>query len=781
MSVDHQRPVGSPLGAPVPHESALGHVSGEARYVDDIPHPPGMLVGLVLGSSEPHGRIVGRHRGEALRVPGVHGVYFADDIPGENNVGPVVHDEPLLADKMVHCVGQPVAFVVAESMEAARKALALVQVEIDPLPAFTDIQAGIAGKSFTGEPHVIERGDVQAALEAAPHRLSGTVDNGGQEHFYLETHASLAVPGEDRQMKVYSSTQHPSEVQILVAATLGWGRSRVTVECPRMGGAFGGKETQAAQFACLAAMAARQTGRAVKVWLCRDDDMSLTGRRHPFHTKFDVSFDDQGVIQALSADLYADGGWATDLSLSILDRGMFHLDNGYWLPNVRLRGYVVRTNRVSNTAYRGFGGPQGMVVGEHIMERIAAHLGADPLEVRRRNFYAGENNRTPYGQEVVDFRLHRILDELVERSDLKTRREEVAAFNAANTWRKRAIAFAPVKFGISFTASFLNQAGAYILLYADGTVQLNHGGTEMGQGLYTKMLQICSHALGAPLSDIVHQPTSTGKVPNTSATAASSGSDLNGQAVAVAALTLVERLKPIAAEMLGCSVDEMELASENTGEFPVKNGRPGWAWHDGKVVTLDEVAGKAYFAQVSMAATGFYKTPDIGYDRAAGKGKPFHYFAYGASVSEVEVDGLTGEWRLRRVDILHDVGNSLSSDIDKGQVEGAYVQGLGWLTWEELVFNDKGFLTTHSPSTYKIPAIGDVPEEFNVHLLERAPQEDVVYGSKAVGEPPFMLAIGTHCAISRAASAFGPRGTDVAVAIPATNEAILMGVMKARG
>ncbi|MCA9569229.1 MAG: xanthine dehydrogenase molybdopterin binding subunit, partial [Myxococcales bacterium] len=750
----------SPLGRGLPHESALRHVSGEARYIDDLPHPPGMLVGMVLGSPVAHGRIVGRSREEALRVPGVHGVWFAEDVPGENNVGPVVHDEPLLADTLVHCVGQPVAFVVAESYAAARKALEAIRLEIEELPAITDIQQGIARGSFIGATHTIERGDSRGAIDAASHRLSGTVDNGGQEHFYLETHASLAIPGEDRQITVYCSTQHPSEVQVLVAKALGWGRSRVTVECPRMGGGFGGKETQAAQFACMAAMATVKTGRPVKVWLCRDDDMTLTGRRHPFHTRWEVGFDDAGRILGLQADLHADGGWATDLSLSILDRGLFHMDNAYWLPNVRMRGFVVRTNRVSNTAFRGFGGPQGMVVIEHVMERVAAKLGLDPAEVRRRNFYGeAPNNLTPYGQEVTDFRMHRIFDELIASSDLVARRAEVAAFNATHRWRKRAIALAPVKFGISFTASFLNQAGAYVLLYADGTVQLNHGGTEMGQGLYTKMLQICAHALGAPLSDIVHQTTSTAKVPNTSATAASSGSDLNGQAVAVACETLVERLKPVAAGLLGCRVDAMHVAAGNTGAIPTKGGVPAWAWHGGEVVTLAEVATKAYLSQVPMAAAGFYRTPDIGYDRTAGKGKPFHYFAYGASVSEVEVDGLTGEWRALRVDILHDVGSSLSEDIDKGQVEGAYVQGLGWLTFEELVFDDRGFLTTHSPSTYKIPAIGDVPEDFRVSLLERAPQDGVIYGSKAVGEPPFMLAIGTHHAISRAVSAFGPPGT----------------------
>lgn len=771
----------SPLGKGLPHESALRHVSGEARYIDDLPHPPGMLVGVVVQSPVAHGRIVRKDRREALKVPGIHGVFFAEDIPGENNVGPVVHDEPLLADRMVHCVGQAVAFVVGETYDAARKAAAAVELEIEELPAIVDVRAGIEAGAFIGEPHVIERGSPEDAIASAPHTLSGTVDNGAQDHFYLETQAALAVPGEDRQITVWSSTQHPSEVQTLVAATLGWGRSRVTVECPRMGGGFGGKETQAAPVACLSALAARAIGRPVKLWLSRDDDMTLTGRRHPFHSTYQVGFDDEGRILGLTADLHADAGWATDLSLSILDRGLFHMDNAYWLPDVRLKGLAVRTNRVSNTAFRGFGGPQGMVVIEHILERIAHAVGRDPVEVRRANFYGeAPNNRTPYGQEVVDFRLDRIFDELVESADLEARRAEVTAFNEANAWRKRAIAVGPVKFGISFTASFLNQAGAYVLLYADGTVQLNHGGTEMGQGLYTKMLQVCSHALGAPLADIVHQTTSTGKVPNTSATAASSGSDLNGQAVADAARTLVERLKPVAAGLLEAELAAVSFAAESPGPYPTKDGKPGWAWHGERVVTLAEVASAAYFQQVPMAAAGFYRTPDITYDRAAGKGKPFHYFAYGASVSEVEVDGLTGQWRLRRVDILHDVGSSLSSDIDRGQVEGAYAQGLGWLTTEEAVFDDRGFMTTHSPSTYKIPAIGDIPEAFNVRLLERAAQEGVIYGSKAVGEPPFMLAIGTHAAIERAVRAFATDGRDVTVAIPATNEAILMGVERAR-
>jgi len=768
----------SPLGRGVPHESALRHVSGEARYIDDLPSPPGLLVGAILGSSEPRGRITRKDRSGALAVPGVHAVYFAEDLPGANNVGPVVHDEPLLAVDEVFCVGQPVAFVVAESYAACRAAIAAIEVEIEALPALTDIEQGIAAEAFIGDTHVIERGQVDVSLFEAEHRLSGSLSSGGQDHFYLETQAALAIPGEDRSVTVFSSTQHPSEVQTLVAAALGWGRSRVTVDCPRMGGAFGGKETQAAPWACLAAVAATRLCRPVKMWLDRDSDMSHTGRRHPFSSTYEVGFDGEGRILGLKAELFADAGWATDLSLSILDRGLFHIDNAYWLPNVRITGKVVRTNRISNTAFRGFGGPQGMVVIEQLMEGIAEHLGLNPLAVRRANLYGdAPRDRTPYGQAVGDFRLPRLIDTLSERAALVERRAEVARFNGQNSWVKRGIALTPVKFGISFTASFLNQAGALVLLYGDGTVQLSHGGTEMGQGLYTKMLQVCSHALGVPLRDIVHQATSTAKVPNTSATAASSGSDLNGEAVADACRKLVSRLKPVAAELLGCAEEALCLAAESTGEIPESEGQPAWAWCGERSVRLSEVASAAYMRQIQLSAAGFYRTPELGYDRAAGQGKPFHYFTYGAAVSEVEVNGLTGEFRLRRVDIVQDVGDSLSEDIDRGQVEGAFVQGMGWLTLEELVFDARGMLLTHSPSTYKIPAIGDVPDAFNVHLLEHAHEPGVIYGSKAVGEPPFMLAISVHTAISRAVAAFGK---PVTVPIPATNEAILVAVEEAR-
>jgi xanthine dehydrogenase large subunit len=740
----------------------------------------GLLRALTLTSPHAHAKITSVDASEALKIEGVVAILFAKDIPEHNNVGPIFHDEPLLADGEVHCVGQNVGLILGESLEACRAAREAIAVSYEPLPAVLDLAQGIAENCFHGEPHIIRVGEVGAALAASPHRLDGSSESGGQDHFYLETHCSLAVLGEDRTLTIICSTQHPSETQALVAEHLGWPRSRVVVECPRMGGGFGGKETQAAWFACLAAIGAVQTGRPVKFWLDRDTDMFTTGRRHPFHTDWEVGFDDEGRILALRADLYSDGGWAADLSLAILDRALFHVDNAYWLPCVEFTGKVVKTNRVSNTAFRGFGGPQGMCVIEHIMERMAGHLGLDPLKVRTANFYGGENNHTPYGQLVEDFRIPRIVDELVESSGLHARRGEVEKFNEENEWRKRGIALTPVKFGISFTTSFLNQAGAFVLIYADGTVQLNHGGTEMGQGLYTKMLQVCAHDLGIDPSRIRSMATRTDKVPNTSATAASSGADLNGAAVADACSRLVDRLRAVAADMLGTSPGEISCAAGSFQAGPLKNGEPAWAWHGEQGISFEAVCFKAYMSQICLAESGYYRTPNIHYDRAAGHGKPFHYYAYGCAVSEVEVNGFTGEWQLVAVDILHDVGDSLSEDMDRGQVEGAFIQGLGWLTMEELVFGEQGELLTHSPSTYKIPAIGDVPTDFRVQLLDRAHNPTVVHGSKAVGEPPFMLAISTHVALCRAVGAFGAAGAEIPVETPATNEALLFAVERAR-
>jgi xanthine dehydrogenase large subunit len=584
---------------------------------------------------------------------------------------------------------------------------------------------------------------------------------------------SLAAPGEDGTVHLWCSTQHPTEVQCAVSGVLGLGHHEVVVEVPRMGGGFGGKETQASAFASMAALGAVRTGRPVKVWLNRDQDMMTTGKRHPFVSRYEAGFDREGRLLALEVRMFADGGFASDLSGAILDRGLFHLDNAYFIPTLRFEGRVARTNLPSNTAFRGFGGPQGVVVIEEVLSRAAERLGIDPAEIRRRNVYGpAPRNRAPYDQEVKseDNRLARLFDELMRSSGYAQRKEEVARFNAGSRHLKRGLSFQPVKFGISFTTSFLNQAGALVNVFQDGTVQLNHGGTEMGQGLHTKMITIAAHELGVPVSSVRIMNTATDKVPNTSATAASSGADLNGQAVRAACETLRERLRTVAAQLLGA--DSAEVVFEDGTVY--SRVRPE------QRIPFAKVTAQAYLSQVSMSATGYYRTPGIHYDRAAGKGKPFHYFAYGVAVVEVELSGLTGEHRLRRVDILHDCGNSLVPSIDLGQIEGGFVQGYGWLTCEEVLFDDKGYLRTHSPDTYKIPALGDVPHAFNVQLLQGAPQDDVIHGSKAVGEPPFMLAIGAVTALRQAIAAFGPPSHEVELRLPCTPEALLLAVENAR-
>jgi xanthine dehydrogenase large subunit len=666
-----------------------------------------------------------------------------------------------------------VAVVIAESYAIARKAAALVEIEYAPRAPLLTVQDAIAANSFLGEPHVMARGDVKAALAGAALKLSGELANGGQDHFYLETQASLVLPQEGGALRILSSTQHPSEVQTIVSEVLGIGRHQIVVEVPRMGGGFGGKETQAAPFAAMAALAAVKTGRPVKLWLNRDQDMAQTGKRHPFWSRFEAGFSRDGRLEALEVETFANGGFSSDLSQAILDRALFHMDSSFYVPNLRFTGRIVKTNLPSNTAFRGFGGPQGMLVMEEVVNRAAEKLGMDPAEVRRRNFYGdAPRNETPYGQPVTECRLERVDSELIAKSDYAKRRAEIDVFNQSSRWTKRGLGYQTVKFGISFTASFLNQAGAYLVVYADGSVQLNHGGTEMGQGLHTKMLAVCAHGLGVPLSRIRVMTTATDKVPNTSATAASSGADLNGQAVKDACDTLIARLRPVAATLL-------EVAEADADGIVFEDGRV-FSPDGGRSVPFAQVTGAAYLAQVPMAATGYYRTPDIRYDRAAGRGKPFHYFAYGAAVTEVEVSGLTGEHRVRRVDILHDVGSSLVPSIDRGQIEGGYIQGLGWLTCEEVLFDGKGRLLTHSPDTYKIPAIGEAPEDFRVALLERAPQSNTIHGSKAVGEPPFMLAISAVTALRHAIGGFGPKGHVVDLAIPATPEAILWAVEDAR-
>jgi xanthine dehydrogenase molybdopterin binding subunit/xanthine dehydrogenase small subunit len=754
----------------LPHESAHKHVTGEAIYVDDDAQQQNMLEVWPVCSPHAHAKILRRDAADARLMPGISTVLLAEDVPGLNDVGAVRHDEILLADKEVLYHGHIVALVVGATQELCRAAAAKVIVEYEPLPPIFTIEEAIEAGSFHSDPHHIRRGDVSAALAAAPKNFEGELSFGGQDHFYLETNAAWAETGEDGTVFISSSTQHPSEVQHIVAHLLDLPMHSVVVECPRMGGGFGGKETQAAMLAALAALAATKTGRKVRVRFNRDQDMMITGKRHPFLGKFRVGFDESGFLLAAKVDLFSNGGWSLDLSRAITDRALFHLDNAYYIPNVEFSGRVVKTNLASNTAFRGFGGPQGMLVIEEILDRIARRTGLAPELVRARNLYrgTGETNTTHYGQEIEDNRLQRIWSELTKSSEFAARREQLRQWNRDHPQRKRGLAITPVKFGISFTTTHLNQAGALVLLYQDGTVQVNHGGTEMGQGVYTNIALIAARELGLTTDRIRVMATRTDKVPNTSATAASCGTDLNGAAVRNACETLRDRLLPFAVEMLskknGGAIPPERIVFNDNLVLDSENPKIGFPFA--------ELLQRAYFARTSLSATGFYKTPDINYDREAGRGKPFHYFAVGAAVTEVEIDGFTGATHIRRVDILHDVGDAINHGIALGQVEGGFVQGAGWLTNEELVWDSEGRLLTHSPDTYKIPAVGDTPEIFNVAFLKDATQPNVVHGSKAVGEPPLMLAISVREAIRDAVAAFGNPGGQVPLASPATCEAI---------
>ena len=754
----------------IPHESAHKHVTGEAIYVDDNAQQQCMLEVWPVCSPHAHAKILRRDATDARLMPGISAVLLAEDVPGLNDVGAVRHDEILLADKEVLYHGHIVALVVGATPELCRAAAAKVIVEYEPLPAIFTIEEAIAAGSFHSDPHQIRRGDVSTALTSAPLSFEGEFSFGGQDHFYLETNAAWAETGEDGTVFISSSTQHPSEVQHIVAHLLDLPMHSVVVECPRMGGGFGGKETQAAMLAALAALAATKTGRKVRVRFNRDQDMMITGKRHPFLGKFRVGFDESGLLLAARINLFSNGGWSLDLSRAITDRALFHLDNAYYIPNVEFSGRAVKTNLASNTAFRGFGGPQGMLVIEEILDRIARATGLSPELVRARNLYrgTGETNTTHYGQEIEDNRLQRIWKQLIESSEFASRREQLCDWNGRHPKRKRGLAITPVKFGISFTTTHLNQAGALVLLYQDGTVQVNHGGTEMGQGVYTNIALIAARELGLKPDRVRVMATRTDKVPNTSATAASCGTDLNGAAVRNACETLRNRLIPFAVEMLseknGGAVPAERIVFNDNVVLDSENPKTS--------ISFAELLQRAYFARTSLSATGFYRTPDLSYDRDAGRGKPFHYYAVGAAVSEVEVDGFTGMAHIRRVDILHDVGDAINHGITLGQVEGGFVQGAGWLTNEELVWDSEGRLLTHSPDTYKIPAIGDTPEIFNVAFLENATQPNVVHGSKAVGEPPLMLAISVREAIRDAIAAFGNPGGQVPLASPATCETI---------
>ena len=768
-----ERPIARSLGErepALPHESGHKHVTGEAIYVDDYTVGQNMLEVWPVCAGQAHARITRRDASAARMMPGIVAVLLAEDVPGLNDVGAVRHDEILLANKEVFYHGQIVALVVGETQEICRAAAAKVIVEYESLPPIFTIEEAIAANSLHTQANHVRRGDVDAALTAAPLKLEGEISFGGQDHFYLETNASWAERGEDGTIFVSSSTQHPSEVQHIVAHVLALPMHSVVVECPRMGGGFGGKETQAATFAALAALAATKTGRKVRVRLNRDQDMMITGKRHPFLGKFSVGFDREGLLHAAKIDIFSNGGWSLDLSRAVTDRAVFHLDNAYYIPHVAFSGAVARTNLASNTAFRGFGGPQGMLLIEEIMDRVARRTGLAPEIVRAKNLYRekGETNTTHYGQEIEDNRIQRVWNELMMSSNFKERRNDLARWNKEHRHCKRGIAITPVKFGISFTTTHLNQAGALVLLFQDGTAQINHGGTEMGQGVHTNVAMIAARELGLTPDRVRVMHTRTDKVPNTSATAASCGTDLNGAAVKNACDTLRVRLFPFAFEMLqeknGRPPDDGKLAFDDNCIFDLELPEAR--------IPIAELIQRAYFARTSLSATGYYKTPDIHFNRETGRGKPFHYFAVGAAVSEVEVDGLTGMMQIKRVDILHDAGDAVNRGVARGQVEGGFVQGAGWLTNEELVWDSHGQLLTHSPDTYKIPAIGDTPELFNVAFLSQATQANVIHGSKAVGEPPLMLALSVREAIRDAVAAFGKTDGEVPLASPATCEAI---------
>jgi xanthine dehydrogenase molybdopterin binding subunit/xanthine dehydrogenase small subunit len=763
---------------PLPHESGHKHVTGEAVYVDDATVRENMLEVWPVCSPHAHAKIVRRDATAAKTMPGISRVLLAEDVPGLNDVGAVRHDEILLADKETFYHGHIVALVVGETPDACRAAAEKVVVEYEPLPPIFTIQEAIDQQSFHTQANHIARGDFSRAIADSSFTLEGDFAIGGQDHFYLETNAAWAERGEDGTIFVSSSTQHPSEVQHIVAHVLALPMHSVVIQCPRMGGGFGGKETQAAILASLAALAATKTGRKVRVRFNRDQDMMITGKRHPFLAKFRVGYDEEGFLQAAKIDIYSNGGWSLDLSRAVTDRAVFHLDNGYYIPNVEFRGFVAKTNLASNTAFRGFGGPQGMLVMEEIIDRVARQLGIPPEIVRARNLYrgTGETNTTHYGQEIEDNRLQLVWHELFARSGFVSRREELRQWNAKQPYRKCGLAITPVKFGISFTTTHLNQAGALVLLYQDGTAQINHGGTEMGQGVHTNIAAVAAKELGLSPERVRVMPTQTDKVPNTSATAASCGTDLNGAAVKNACDILRSRLIPFAAEMLAekngraPANEKIQFANNEFFDVDLAAARLPFA----------ELVQRAYFNRTGLSTTGFYKTPDIHFNRETGKGKPFHYFAVGAAVSEVEIDGFTGMMQVLRVDILHDGGEVINAGVARGQVEGGFVQGMGWLTAEELIWDADGKLLTHSPDTYKIPAIGDTPKVFNVEFLAQAAQRNVIHGSKAVGEPPLMLAISVREAIRDAIAAFGEPGGQVPLPAPATPEAIFMAIEQRR-
>jgi xanthine dehydrogenase large subunit len=753
------------VGRSKKHESADKQVAGEALYVDDRPALRGELHAAVGQSTIAHGNIISMDLSAVKSAQGVVKVITVDDVPGHTDIGPVFPGDPVLALGKVEFVGQPIFAVAATSYELARKAVKLAKVEYETLESVLTVKDALAKKSFVRPPYTMKRGDSQTAINAAAHQLSGEVFIGGQEHMYLEGQISTAVPTEDGGMDIYTSSQHPSEVQKLVAEVLNVPLNKVLVDMRRMGGGFGGKETQAAPWACIAALLANETKRPVKFKLARMDDMVMTGKRHPFENNYTVGFDNEGRIKGINIEVNGNCGYSPDLSDAIVDRAMFHSDNAYFLDQATVTGNRCKLNTVSHTAYRGFGGPQGMMTIEMVMDDIARYLGKDPLAVRKINLYGqGERNETHYHQTVEHNNLSEIIETLEQSSDYQQRRQAVKAFNAKNNILKKGIALTPVKFGISFTVQHLNQQGALLHVYTDGTIHLSHGGTEMGQGLNTKVAQIVAEVFQVDVDTVASSAARTDKVPNSSPTAASSGTDLNGKAAQAAAKTIKNRLIDFACEKYSVSAEQVRFDNNNVivGEH---------------TFSFAEFSQIAYMGRVSLSSTGFYKTPKIHYDRATGKGRPFFYYATGAAVTEVLIDTLTGEYKNLRTDILQDVGHSINPAIDIGQIEGAFIQGQGWLTTEELVWNEQGRLLSNNPATYKIPAINDAPEDFRVALVPDAPnREHTIYNSKAVGEPPFMLGISVWAALKDAIASVNDYKTNPVLDTPATPERVLFAV-----
>ena len=754
------------------HDSALKHVTGQALYIDDMPEPPGTLHGALVLSTVACGRLKKVDLAAAVASPGVVTVLAAGDVPGKNDVAPIGQGEPLFAVDRVDYAGQPLALVVAESLDAARAAVERTVVEIEKEEPILDIATALARKAYVQAPTALLRGDPEGALQRAPHRLTAEFSVGGQEHFYLEGQIAFALPGEDGDIVVHSSTQHPTEVQHICARLLGCDFNRITAVVRRLGGGFGGKESNASWVAGAAALAANHTRRPVKLRLPREIDMIATGKRHGFDYRYTVGFDDEGRVLALDAELAADAGWSLDLTPGVVARALTHTDNAYWIPHFRAVGYACRTNRQSNTAFRGFGGPQGVVVMEDALDRIAHRLARDPNEVRALNFYAEGKDETPYGQKVDENHLARCWAEVKTGGMLERRRAEMDAFNAGHPVLRRGLGLFPLKFGISFNLPHMNQAGALVHVYTDGSIRLNHGGTEMGQGLFIKVAQVVAEVFKVDIDRIRPSATSTAEVPNTSPTAASTGSDLNGWAAWEAANTIKQRMTAFAAEHFGVAQDDIEFADGN-----IRIARPG----SNQVLTFGELAKLSWLGRVSLSSTGFYKTPKIHWDPVAMRGRPFFYFSFGAAMAEVAIDTLTGESRVLRVDLVQDCGESLNPAIDLGQIEGAFVQGQGWLTGEELWWDAKGRLKTVGPSTYKIPGSRDVPPVFNVKMLANAPsREATIFRSKAVGEPPLMLATAVWTALKDAIAAATERRAPVRLDAPATPERVLAAIERAR-